>query len=327
MSAVWSFFLRLLKESLTLYWTLVKIMVPVMIAVKVAVELGVIDILSAGFSPVRGVVGLPSEMGLVWATAVLVNIYGGAAALLGVLPSVDLTVAQMTIITSMILAAHAIPVEQRVCQKAGVSFLFSTVLRFAAAFLYGLILNAVYSGFDLLQQPVNIAWLPTAAPDSGWWGWAEASVISLASIFLIIFALVLVLRLFDVIGLTDRIGKMLAPLLRFMGIGKAATPLALVGVLLGLSYGAGLIIREARAGTLPPRDIFLTVCFMAICHSMIEDTLFMIALGGHWSGVLVGRFVFSLLVMAVLARIVHALPDRVFERWLFRSPAAAPLPA
>lgn len=313
-AAAVSFATRILRESVSLYWELVKIMVPVMVAVKIAVVLGLIGVLSSAFAPLTSLVGLPPEMGLVWATACLVNIYGGAAALIGVLPEAPLTVAQLTVLLSLILAAHSLPVEQRVCQKAGTSIVYTTLLRFAAALAYGAILSAVYTHFDLLQQPAEIAWLPSGGAHESWSTWALNSVQSLASIFIIILALITLLRVFDVLGVTRLLTRALQPALRVMGIGPGATPLAMVGVLLGLSYGGGLIIREARAGTLPPRDVLLSVSLLAICHSMIEDTLFMIALGGHWSGIVIGRVAFSVVVMIVLARIVHALPDRVLYR-------------
>lgn len=321
MWAVAAFVRRVVRESLGLYGELLKIMVPVMIAVKAAVELGLIGVLSRAFGPLMELVGLPAEMGLVWATACLVNIYGGAAALIGVLPEAPLTVAQATVLGSMILAAHSLPVEQRVCQKAGAGLVFTTVLRFAVALAYGALLHALYAGLDILQDPVRIAWLPSTPVEAGWGEWARNSVQTLVTILGIILALITLLRLFDAVGVTGFLSRLLSPYLRTMGIGRETTPLAMVGVLLGLSYGGGLIIREARAGHLPERDVFLSVCFMAICHSLIEDTLFIMALGGHWSGVLVGRFLFALVVMAVLARIVRALPDRVFRRWLYRAPA------
>lgn len=320
MSVVVRFIQRVIRESLGLYWDLIKIMVPVMVAVKIAVDLGLIDILSRGFAPLMGVVGLPAEMGLVWATAVLVNMYGGAAALIGVLPDVPMTGAQLTIILSMILFAHAIPVEQRICQKAGASLIFTTGLRFGAALVYGVLMNAFYAGFDLLQEPVSIAWLPATPVDAGWLTWAENSLISLASVFVIIVALIALLRLMDVTGLTRALSRGLSPVLSLMGISPKATPLAMVGVLLGLSYGGGLIIKEAKAGHMTPRDTVLSLSLLAICHSLIEDTLFMMALGGHWSGVLVIRVIFSVLLMIALARIVQALPERVLMRWLFVGP-------
>lgn len=304
------FLFRVLRESVGLYWDLVKIMVPVMVAVKVAVMLGLIGVLSAVFEPLMTLVGLPQEMGLVWATAALVNIYGGAAALIGVLPEAPLTVAQITVLLSMILAFHSIPVEQRVCQKAGTSIIFTTALRFGAAMLYGAVLNGIYLWLDVLQQPVEIAWLPSTSPDAGWMEWLENSAISLAGVFVIIVGLMLILRIFDVLGVTELCARALQPALRFMGMSKDATPIAIVGVLLGLSYGGGLIIREAKAGHMSPRDILLSVSLLAICHSMIEDTLFMLALGGDWTGIVAGRIVFSVIAMAILAKIIHALPDR-----------------
>ncbi|WP_142850761.1 hypothetical protein [Telmatospirillum sp. J64-1] len=317
-----AFLTGIFRDTLSLYWTLVKIMVPVMIVVKVAVSLGLVSVLAVVFEPLMLMVGLPAEYGLVWATACLVNIYGGAAALLGVLPEVPLTVAQATVLGSMILAAHSLPIEQRVCQKAGASIVFTTALRFAAAIVYGALLNLFYSSFDLLQQPVQIAWLPSTPADAGWVEWGINSLISLGTIFFIILALITLLRLFDLLGVTRLLSKALAPLLRLMGIGSAATSLTLAGVLLGLSYGGALIIREAQAGHMNSRDIFLSVSFMAICHSLIEDTLFIMALGGHWSGILIGRVVFSILVMILLARIVHAMPDDMLHRWFVR-PARA----
>lgn len=201
----------LLRDSLSLYWSLLKIMVPVMVAVKLAVDAGLLGVLAAGFAPLMGWVGLPAEMGLVWATACLVNIYGGAAALIGVLPEVPLTVAQVTVLGSMILAAHGLPLEQRICQKAGASLVFTTLLRLVAALLYGLILNAIYGALDVLQQPVSIAWLPATPANAGWGEWLVNSAITLVTILGIIIALLAVLRLFDASGITALLTRALAP--------------------------------------------------------------------------------------------------------------------
>ena len=137
----------------------------------------------------------------------------------------------------------------------------------------------------------------------------------------IILALVSFLKVLEVLKITDFLAKMLAPVLTIMGIGKEATAITMIGVLLGLSFGGGLIIKEARAGHLKPQDIVLSLCFMALCHSLIEDTLFMLALGGDVTGVLIGRIIFSVIVMIFLGRIILALPDKTFRRWLYRPPA------
>ncbi len=108
-----------------------------------------------------------------------------------------------------------------------------------------------------------------------------------------------------------------------MGISKAATPITMVGVLLGLSYGGGLIIKEAQEGKMSSRDVVLSLSFMGICHGLIEDPLVMMAFGAHWSGALVGRFVFCVAAMALIGRLVQMMPEDAFNRFLYRPAKAA----
>lgn len=59
-----------------------------------------------------------------------------------------------------------------------------------------------------------------------------------------------------------------------------------IGVMLGLSFGAGLLIQEARTGKLKPRDALLAISFLGLCHSLIEDTLLIMLLGADLSAIL-----------------------------------------
>lgn len=309
----------LVRSAGEMYWDLLKAMVPVMILVRVGIEFGLIDIVAQGFAPLMELVGLPAATGLVWAAGILVNTYAAAAVLIGVFPGLELTVAQVTVLLSMLLFAHALPVEQSISRRAGISFIFSTALRLAGALLYGAILNGVYTWGNWLQQPAKLGWLPPSSDiDAPWADWALSSLTSLFWLFWLILALVLVLKLLDVLHITALLQRALTPILRLMGISEQAASLTMVGALLGLSFGGGLIIKEARAGHLSPRDIVLSLSFMGLCHSLIEDTLFMVALGGDISGLLVGRFVFAVAVTAILARIVHAMGDAPFQRFLYR---------
>ena len=315
-----SFVTRVARETGAVYWALVKVVVPVMLLVRLAVEFGLIGYVAAVFEPFMALVGLPAEMGIVWATACLVNIYGGAAALMGVLPQAPLTVAQMTVLLTMVLVAHSLPVEQRVCQRAGAGLLFTTLLRLGGAVVLGAILAWTYDALGVLEAPAHIAWMPESDARAPWGRWLLNSAESLAWLFIIILALITLLRLFDALGVTDLVSRLMRPALRAMGMSPAATPVSVVGVLLGLSYGGGLIIREAEAGALPTRDAVLSLSLMALCHALIEDSLFVMALGAHWSGVLLARPLFAVLVVAIMARLIHSMDDATVLRWL-ASPA------
>lgn len=309
---------KLVRDAATLYWELLKVMVPIMIVVRVAVGLGAIELVGKVVSPVMSLVGLPGEMGFVWVTAMLVNIYGGAAALLTLLPENPLTVAQATVLGSMILIAHSLPVEQRIAQKSGAGLLFTLALRIIAALLYGMLLTYIYAGIIEFQKPAEVVFLELAPPAQDWWAWTLSSLKSLWSIFWIIFTLLFALRMMDLLKLTPLLAKCISPFLRIMGIGEKATSMTVTGALLGISYGGALIIQEARSGNLDAKDIFLSLSFMCLCHGLIEDTLFVMAFGGHYSGLLVGRFIYSLLVIMLLSQAVNRINSPILQRCLFR---------
>lgn len=194
----------------------------------------------------------------------------------------------MTVLGTMLLVAHSLPVEGRVCQRSGAGILFQTLFRLVAALGFGIVLNAIYGGLGVLQEPVSVTWLPQTNPHAGWVDWGIESAIGLGWIYFVILAIMSGMALLDAVGGNRLLTRLLSPLLRIMGIGEKAVPLTVIGVLLGISYGGGLIIREVERGALSRRDVLLSISFMALCHSLIEDSLIIIALGGHWSGVIVG---------------------------------------
>lgn len=296
---------------------LFKIILPISIATRLLQQFGLVDQLGGLLAPLMQLVGLPGEIGLVWATTMVTNLYAGMVVFAQVAPGLDLSVAQVTILTTMMLVAHGLPVELRIAQKAGTRFRIQILLRVGGALLLGALLNQVYAASATLQQPNQSFWNPPAV-DPGWAGWALSELRNYLSIVLIIFSLMALLRLLKRIGLVDLLTRLLEPLLTLLGMGRQAAPLAIVGLTLGLSYGGGLIIREAQSGRLGRRDIFSAVTLMGLCHSLIEDSLLMMVLGGHISGVLWGRLIFALLMVFLLARLIRLLPHKYFERYIMR---------
>lgn len=314
---------ELAYDTLRTCGELFKIIIPISIATRFLQQWGVVDQLGVVLGPVMQLVGLPGEIGLVWATALVTNLYAGMVVFASVAPGLDLSVAQVTVLTTMMLVAHALPVELRIAQKAGTRFRTQALLRVGGALLLGALLNLTYQATDTLQQTNRALWNPPAV-DPSWIGWGLNELRNYLSIVLIIFSLMALLRLLKKIGLVDLLTRLLEPLLTLLGMGRQAAPLAIVGLTLGLSYGGGLIIREAQSGRLARADIFSSIALMGLCHSLIEDSLLMMVLGGHVSGVFWARLIFSLLMVFLLARLIRILPASFFERHLMRpAPLAA----
>jgi hypothetical protein len=315
--------MRLFRDALKVSFDLFKIMVPVIIVVKILQELDLIRYLAIPLGPVMNVVGLPGEMGLVWATAMLSNIYSSIIVLLSLVKDVPITTAQATILGTMILVAHNLPIELKIAQKSGSRLIFQAMSRLGSAFLLGWFLKIVYSWLNLLQQPANILLTPkpeNALNNESLVSWATGEVQKLFFIFLIILGLFFLLRMLEKLKIVDVINKILRPILKLMGIGPKASAITVIGNTMGIAYGGGLIIHEARSGHIDKKDVFYSLTLMGLSHSLIEDTLLMVMIGGHLSGLLCARVGYSILVVTLLVKVTKRLPTAFCDKFLWGEP-------
>jgi hypothetical protein len=302
-------FLSLLRETALTSWELIKITVPVVIITKVLEELGMITWLGYLLEPVMGLVGLPGSLGLVWAMAMLTSIYGGMAVFAALAPGLALTGAQVTILCSMMLIAHTLPLELSISKKAGAAVLPIAVLRVGGAVLYAVLLDRLCRWLDLWQGPARLLF-KTGEIERDLGGWALDQIINLGMIILVIFAIMVCMRLLRAIGVLALFERLLGPVLPVFGMSRQAAPLTVVGMVMGLSYGGALIIREACSGKLDRREIFYSMALMGICHSLVEDTLLMLALGGRFGGIFWGRILFSLGIVFGIVRLARYIEQR-----------------
>ncbi len=309
---------QLLRDASQTSLTLFKIIVPISLATRVLQHWGVIDYLGDFLAPLMEVVGLPGPVALVWASAIMTNIYGGLVVFASLGSNLELTVAQVSVLGTMILVAHALPVETLIARRAGARLRFTLVIRLFGALLTGWLLNNIYQITGYLQQPNQVAWAPPVV-EATWQAWLFAELRNMVLIFLIILSLLTLLTILKQLGVISLITRLLAPLLNLLGISGEAAPITIIGMTLGLSYGGGLIIREAQSGKLAARDLFASVTFMGLCHSIFEDTMLVMIMGAHISAVLWFRLIFALIVIYVLMKIINLLPPKMISSYMFYS--------
>lgn len=317
MAIVRHFFAELFREIISVTLTLFKIMIPIILIIKVVEEMGGIIILSNVLSPLMETVGLPKEMGLVWATTLLTNIYGGLIVFINT--DIPLSVAQVSILGSMMLLAHSLPIEAAIAKKAGVNLSITLLIRVGGSFVLAWLLHQTYQTGDYLNQPAVTLWQPEAVTDTSYLAWGVSQLKSFIVIFGVISALLFILKILKLLGIEKLMAILLKPFLKILGISKEATNLTIIGITLGLSFGGGLLINEAKTGHIPARDVFTAIMLLNLLHSLIEDTLLILLIGADFNTIFWGRLVFSVVVISVISSLVRRVNPQICEKYLYRS--------
>jgi len=274
-------------------WRLLRIMIPVSFCVAMLRYFGMLDHIGPYLQPVFQLLGLPAESVIACVTAASLSVYAGIA----VLVTIPLTERQLTILAMMILVAHNLPVESAIQHKAGTSVWRMVLLRIAASFAAGFVLNAIMpAGSDAAE----VRGSATVASE-GFWpamaGWALGMAKESAKIIAIVVGLMILQEVLKEFKLMDRLAKPLGPLLWVLGLPKRMAFLWIVANVVGLAYGSGIILEEVEAGALTRKDAQLLNRSMAVCHSLLEDTLLFYVIGAWVFWITVPRLVLAALVV------------------------------
>ena len=305
----------LAQEIFHVYFTLVKIMLPAVVVVKILEMTGAIHWIALLISPAMKLVGLPDSLGIVWATTMTTNIYAGMVVFFDVYAEQPLTIAQISTLGAMMLMAHSLPIEGAVAKKVGIRWRVTLLTRIGSALLLGALLNWTYVQTDSLQQVYIAQWQPPVT-DTSLLAWGISQLKMFFAIFWIIAALISLLKILRYLGIEKVMHWLMSPLLKLLGISKAASNITIIGLTLGLSFGGALLINEAQSGRLSRRDIFLSMSFLALCHSLIEDTLLVMLLGAHLSAILWARLLFTLVILILFARLLCPKESWDIPTWL-----------
>jgi len=273
---------------------LYQILIPFVFIIKILEISGAIQFTAKVLEPLMSLVGLTPELGLVFVTAFLINIYAALVLFVNILPGIEVSVAEITILTTMILVAHNLPIECAICKAAGISIIYTASLRLISAFVLGFILKLIYFNFGFLTETFQTFFKVQPPPENIWF-WFLDQFKTLVYIFFLVCLMATVLEVLKIIGVEKLFEKVFMPPLRLFGIQKEAMNIIIVGMFIGIQFGGGMLIREVRKGNIDKQSLFLSVSLLNLLHAMIEDTILMFLVGGHISGILFARVVFSLI--------------------------------
>lgn len=272
---------------------LTSLVVPVSLGVTLLGHFGALELLARFVSPVLKLFGLPEAAAVSFVTGALVNCYSGIAAM-GPIP---LTSRQVTILALMILICHNLLVEGAVQKKSGSSGRGITALRVLSSLLAGLLLNLLMpEGND---SPVARGMTTPTTPDllGVLAAWAMGTSLLVAKMVTLVVGLTVMQQLLEAYGLVRGLSRTLSPVLLVLGVPRRAAFLWMVANTLGLAYGAAVILDEVESGRISKAEVRDLNRSIAICHSLLEDTILFIAMGANAFWITVPRLALATAVV------------------------------
>ncbi len=256
------------ESSLRSALLIIKLIVPLYILADILLYFDLLRHLTFLFTPITSFLDLPAEAAMAVAAGILLNLYAAIAfaAPLGLTPY------QWTILAVFLGVCHSLIVECAVMKRLGVSSIYSVFLRGTMAFVTVLpvmIMPASFFGSRVEQGTAVLKQYDS---------FSTMLIGSVSNALLLSIKIIVLIA--GIIFFMDWL-KSTRIMKEYSGRVNSAFSI-IVGQLLGITYGAGILIREVDAGHLDRKDIFFIATFLMICHSIIEDALLFVIFGANY---------------------------------------------
>ena len=280
------------KARKTIIW-LIKLILPISLGVQLLQYSGLLDYVAVVLNPVFKAVGLPGASAIAFVCSLFLPLYAPAA----IISTMTLTVKQISILAIMCLISHNLIVESAVQKKTGSSFIFMYLMRFAMSFVAAFIWNIL-----IPDNPGNIVTGISGSAETISFiqmlqNWAIGAVQLVIKMVLIVSGLMILQRLLEEFKIMGKLASVFAPLMKFMGLSGNSSFLWIIGNVVGLTYGSAIMIEQVNEKKISLGEASMLNNHLAICHSLLEDSLLFIAIGASVFWVTVPRLLLAVAVV------------------------------
>lgn len=295
------------QSGLRTSWELTKVVFPIAFLVQVAQFTPLLPFISKAVAPFLSWFGLSGEAAIPLVLGNILNLY----AAIGAIQALDLTVKQVFILAVMLSFSHNLLIESALCKRVGVATWAVVLVRVGLAIFSAWAIHLlVPGGGEKVSYAVTMA---REAIPTTWWEMGQMALITairgVLQLVLIVIPLMMAIQALKDLKALDKLASWLAPLLKPFGIAEKGAIAMASGLMVGLFFGAGLIIQEAKEQQLSKRDVTLIMIFLAACHAVVEDTLIFVPLGIPVIWLLLIRLAAAVLLTWIVARVWAAVPS------------------
>ncbi len=239
--------------------------------------------------PITSALNLPREASLAIISGMFLNLYAAIA----FAAPLDMDIKQWSILAIFLGVCHSLVVEGAILKKIGISYFYSYSFRIIMGFIIAytaMMLPDSFFGFSSISNESFIKEEYASIYDLLYNSLYNGIILTIKIIILITFLILIM----DFIKNTNFIKQNTKHISKQFSI--------IVGILLGITYGAGILISEAN--NLKKKDLFLIGTFLMICHAIIEDTLLFVIFGADFMMVVLVRTIWAVVLTYMLYRIV-----------------------
>jgi hypothetical protein len=266
-----------LMVGLKTTWSLGKIIFPVTMIVAVLQHTPILPWLIKIIAPLMQGLGLSGDAAIPLVIGNFLNLYAAIGAIL----TLDLSVKEVFIIAVMLSFSHNMLVESGVAVKVGVKLWVVIIVRLGLAFLSAFLINFVWQGGSELAQYGFIS--PNSTDITGVWTILFAGIqkagLGVLQLAIIVLPLMVGIQILKDLKWLDVFSQWMSPITRGLGMKENTSTTLVAGLLLGLAYGAGVMIQAVKEDGVSQKDVTIAFIFLVACHAVIEDTLIFIPLG------------------------------------------------
>lgn len=301
-----------LKAGFSTTWKLSKIIFPITVLVTILQHTPVLPWVINLIAPFMNIFGLSGDAAIPLVLGNAINLYAGIAGII----SLDLTVKEVFILAVMLSFSHNLFVETAVALSVGVRLWVVLVVRFGLAAFSAIVINLLWKG-GAEQAQYGLTPPTTVVPD----GWLEIILFGLqkASFGVLQFAIIVIPLMVIIQYVRDKMylqkaSEKMGAFTKMLGIQPNASMTLLSGLVIGLAFGAGVMIQAVREDGVTKKDATLVFIFLVACHAVIEDTLIFMPLGIPILPLIIIRVVTAFVLTIFVAKLWGGADRRMLER-------------
>ena len=279
-----------LSSSLSTAKIIVFTVIPYFLLAELLIYFDWMPIIAQVFEPLTSLLNLPPEAALALASGVFLNLYAAIA----FAAPLGLSVYDWTILGLFLGVLHSIPVESAIMKKLGINWIHSVSFRVIMAFVVLMPLLIIPTEF-LFSNPDHVAnalYQTTQTSPSNFTEFllqkSSEAILLTIEIIILVSLVIFIVTLIKGLKFLQKFDHHLSTIMAMI-----------TGLLIGITYGAGVLLKEARY--MSKKQIVSVCYFLMIAHAIIEDTLLFVFFGADIFLLIGIRLFFAILVFIAIS--------------------------